>query len=358
MWGRCISGMLLANGADPNMMINDWRGRRTALYGAVFGGHEVTARLLLENHANDALKDSYTQETALDRTVLQRDENMARLLLEYGADTQMKDLYGKTALFMAAVYGWKEVLQLFLDKGADIGADKLGFSFLKMAAMLGHIDIVDLLIDRGTEVNTVLMDCLWDRDREEMVKFLLMKGADANMQSSRTGMTPLLIAAHLGYSIEAMHLLVGSGANLEAKDKLGRTSLLCAAGTFALAEHWLAKIGGKNRKELVQFLLENGANIEATDNLGRTAFDFAADNEPLVQLLRGWKARFGEVTDEDIDEEMDEETDKDIEETPKEIDEETNEETHKEALQKLAKRQLKRSQNFDDLGRLSGSLEY
>ena len=70
----------------------------------------------------------------------------------------------------------------------------------------------------------------------------------------------LLAAAQYGDTARVRKLLE-AGANLEAKDKDGRTPLILAAGS--------------GRAETVRALLEKGDNPSARDNAGRTAFDWA-----------------------------------------------------------------------------------
>jgi len=62
-----------------------------------------------------------------------------------------------------------------------------------------------------------------------------------------------------------MNLLLKKGANVDAKDKEGRTSLLYAATSPYLV--W--KTRGKDT-EVTNLLLKKGADINAKDNGGRT----------------------------------------------------------------------------------------
>jgi hypothetical protein len=81
-----------------------------------------------------------------------------RRLLDGGispnAVTDPKDQEGKSALQIAAETGNVHLVQLLLDKGADINApDPWGATAVVDAAFVGSPEIVKLLISRGADVN-------------------------------------------------------------------------------------------------------------------------------------------------------------------------------------------------------------
>ena len=84
-----------------------------------------------------------------------------------------------------------------------------------------------------------------------------------------------LIAAARTGSAELVQTLVGKGANVNAKDDMGRTALMWAANNGAA--------------DTVQFLLSNGATVDAKDHEGKTALLWATsrslDRFTLVQTL-------------------------------------------------------------------------
>jgi ankyrin repeat protein len=47
---------------------------------------------------------------------------IVQLLLEKGADVNAKNKYGRTALIYATERGYTEIVQLLLEKGADVNA--------------------------------------------------------------------------------------------------------------------------------------------------------------------------------------------------------------------------------------------
>ena len=94
-----------------------------------------------------------------------------------------------------------EVVELLLDKGADIKAkDKLGLTILIEAEVgPGGIEVLEVLLNKGADINeknirgeTVLH---WASlgDKIKNAEFLLRKGADPNAKTN-AGQTPLDIA--------------------------------------------------------------------------------------------------------------------------------------------------------------------
>ena len=82
---------------------------------------------------------------------------MAELLMERGAEVEQQHYLGTTALHYAALRGQTEMVQLFIEHGADVQRigrkfDAAGQTPLQMAGTQGHDDVVRLLQDRGATV--------------------------------------------------------------------------------------------------------------------------------------------------------------------------------------------------------------
>jgi len=104
--------------------------------------------------------------------------------------------------------------------------------------------------------------------REDLVELIAGFKADVNVGNA-AGRTAL----H-GASKEAVvQVLVKVGANIEAKDNYGWTSL-----------HWASENG---HAAVVQTLLQHGADVAATDKRGRTSLHFASmsGHAAVVQTL-------------------------------------------------------------------------
>jgi ankyrin repeat protein len=209
-----------------------------------------------------------------------------------------------TPLMLAASGGHAEAISLLLDAGADIDAsdivdpdDKqipilisddyesltamgllLGVTPLMLAASKGHINVVQILIDR--QANLQLRDC-FERDalclacikgHLEVVRVLIQAGVSVN-QRDIEGDTPLLMALSNQHKKLAQSL-IESGADVNTQNNDGRTPLMTAA------EY-------KSYFSILQMLVERGADVNAVSQEGDTAMALADlfDNHKAIELL-------------------------------------------------------------------------
>lgn len=171
---------------------------------------------------------------------------------------------GESAILLAVYNGHSEVAKLLLDHGAElniweaaaVGATKRvsewlkenpdlvhayshdGFTPLQLAAFFGHRETVELLLDHSAEINLRSQNKTFARGvpilqsavasgNVDMVKILLVRGADVNIKGEENGLTPLHAAAFDG-QLEIARLLIEHGADVNAKMKNGDTPLAIA----------------------------------------------------------------------------------------------------------------------------------
>lgn len=134
------------------------------------------------------------------------------------------------------------------------------------------MEIVKLLIEKGADIHekndnffggrTPLLYASEGRNTE-IVKFLMMNGADKDVNVKGTnGDSPLLVAAAKG-NFEMVKLLIANKANVNSKAENGRTPLHHASAHGSL--------------EIVKYLISKGANKKMKTNDGKTPLDWAKE---------------------------------------------------------------------------------
>ena len=191
------------------------------------------------------------------------DLEAVRLLLGKGVDmntvpVRMRGLVYGNALQAATCHGTIEVIQLLLEKGAEVNAQggKYG-NALQAAAFHGKVKVVELLLDNGADVNAqggehgnalqAATVAAKESSGIEIIRLLLCRGADVHAQGGKYG-NVLQAAAYEG-KIEVVRMLLGKGANINTQGGMFGTVLQAAAYSGNI--------------EVIRLLLDNGADINA-----------------------------------------------------------------------------------------------
>ena len=200
---------LLLERKDVNLNSPDTRDGPRLLLWAARNGHEGIVKLLLER--KDVTPD--TPDTLYGRTPLSLaagngHEGIVKLLLErkdVTPDTP-DTRFGRTPLWLAAGNGHEGIVKLLLER-KDVTPDTpdtwSGRTPLSWAAGNGHEGIVELLLERKDVTpdtpdrryrRTPLSWAAWNR-HEGVVKLLLKREGVNSNTSSKSGQTPLMLAA-------------------------------------------------------------------------------------------------------------------------------------------------------------------
>ncbi|CAK7210845.1 hypothetical protein SBRCBS47491_000916 [Sporothrix bragantina] len=239
--------------------------------------------------------------------------NVVELLLDKGADVEVKDNCGMSPLSFAAEGGHEAVTRLLLEKGADVEAKDNydGWTPLLLAAKQGHEAVARLLLENGANVDAkdedgqTPLSFAAEEGHEAVARLLLENGADVEVINNH-GMSPLLYTAEEGHEALA-RLLLENGADVEVKNNYGMSPLSFAAegGHEAVTRLLLEKgadveakdnddgwtpllLAAKQGHEAVaRLLLENGANVDAKDEHGLTPLSLASygEHEAVARLL-------------------------------------------------------------------------
>ena len=150
-----------------------------------------------------------------------------------GNDSQQPSDDYDQRLILAAQEGRISNVQKWLRRGADINATDLDlWTALHMACAHSHFNIVQFLIDHGAEIDAkndygetplyVLTESVADPDLK-IVKLLVDNGADSNDWDAGTGCTPFFSACAHGHFEMGKYLTDHGDADVNARDKEGRT---------------------------------------------------------------------------------------------------------------------------------------
>jgi ankyrin repeat protein len=243
-----IVEFLLAHGADPNIRN---RNGQTALEHAC--GREkaaglALAKLLLAHGAQtNPTNETEFKIPPLEWAVSSDNLELVKLLLAHGASVKSATTNGDTPLHSAAGRGDLEIAETLIEHGADVNAAITGGTTpLHEAAEGGFAEVARILLSHGAEIN----------------------------RTNSSGMTPLLMAAGRGAERKGtacLELMLAKGANLDAVDDRGNTSL-----------HLAVNYGNEAAAEV---LVKHGIKINATNKGGQTALKLAK-NPKIAELLR------------------------------------------------------------------------
>ena len=250
-----------------------------ALIAAVEASNVALCQNLLSYGANVLVK-SKTGETVLHLAAKTNSPDLVMLLLRWNAAVDDADAKSRTPLHLAAECGYTDVAQVLLKNSASLTTrDLSGKSPFFAACAEGRRDVAQLLSFSGADLRErdasgrTVLHAAAREGHEEIVEMLLHAGMSVE-PSDKYGITPLHEAAERGWALIVKKLL-DSGATVEKKCTGGASALHFACTSINVPE------------AVVQLLLRCGADIRARDVLGRTPMLLAAhlSTVRVVKLL-------------------------------------------------------------------------
>lgn len=252
---------------------------RRALHQAAQNGHLKAARLLLAKGAAYDPLDSDGVTPLWLAAGKNGSADLVRELLKAGAKIDVQGYEkNRQPIHQAALYGQVEVARVLLDAGASPTPENDGFddsepSPFLLACGSGNVELVNLFLDRGADVQMVSggKSALHFAAEEGVVQvgqILVDKGSDVNVRDSEdVGWPPLMVAAHDGH-LAFVEFLIKNNADIDAEEEEGATSL------------WIAAQQG--HADIVKCLLEAGAKHLPTRPSGLRPIHRAAQNGHLA----------------------------------------------------------------------------
>jgi len=120
----------------------------------------------------------------------ENNDKAIKALISSLPDVNAVDMDGWTLLHFAAGQGCLHLVEMLIQKGANVNASNFGWTPLHWAADGGHKEVVTYLIKNGAEVNAKEMQgntplhCAAVAGRLDTVRLLLNNGAEPNLKTA------------------------------------------------------------------------------------------------------------------------------------------------------------------------------
>jgi len=285
-----VVGLLLDKGAEmePNgltlasecgdlevirlMLRKGAKAEPSALVKASENGHLEVVRLLLDKGVAVNAKVNNDNEPIL-VSVVAEDGSLVCVQYEATANIDEDHMPAEATdmcvspLWMASHNGYVDIVKLLLDKGADIDVKSVIYGASTLQTVVDKLIKLILGKEAEEDIKKIEADIMWllhndttalmmasKNGHAEIVRLLLSRGAEINMQTTNCGKTALMFASRGGH-LETVKLLLDSGADVNVqKTDDGATALLMAT---------------KNgHTEVVRLLLSKGAQVNIRSNYG------------------------------------------------------------------------------------------
>ena len=286
-----VAQILLDHGADPYIVTKwqlsapeKWEGQNAAFYGNSEGRALLAARGVRFDITNNLgtsplMSHPPTWDPKISLFILEWEEKHSP---NFSARFESRKEYltymlgralGTSYVSRDEIATYYAFVERLIDAGADPAAQHAQGFPVAYIAVRENRDIqflIPLLVERGAPLNAhsekglTMLWCATAEGNDELLDFLLRKGADPNVQC-RSGVTPLMAAQSVG----ALNALLKAGANPNVQDNEGETVLM--------------KV--RRNQEFIEPLFKAGADPTIKDNEGQTVMHHwirLLENEALL----------------------------------------------------------------------------
>ncbi len=261
---------------------------KPVLYYAMEGADRAKIEYLVAAGADLHYQYSSGYDILIDAAYKLRDHNrydMMKWLIGKGVRVDGLTKYGESALSVASLRGYFDIVRLLLESDAD--AEQLRWTPPMHAAVFGKAQDVRAMLqkrpytgERERFGRTAFLLAI-QAGRLDNARVLLEKGASAN-ESGAQGKTALMYAAAASQT-ELVAWLLKEGASVNTTDDYGRTALMEACESGA--------------EEAVGPLLKAGADLSKKNDFGETAAKMVRSPK-LFRLLIAHGADWNEADTE------------------------------------------------------------
>eukprot|EP00249_Psilotum_nudum_P023910 c29025_g1_i1 orf=417-5300(+) len=263
--------VFIKKGANVNARLKDGLGPSVAHMCCFYGEPECMEVLLSAGADPNAVDNE--GETVLHRAIDKRHTECAIVVLENGGCKSM------------GVLNAKELTPLHLCTATA------NVAVLKRWVEVATQEEIKAAIDVPSPIGTALcmaaaLKKAHEAEGRELVRLLLMAGADPNAKDRERGQTALHAAA-IANDAEMVTIILDTGVHVDARDMRNTTPL-----HVALA---------RGSRSCVGLLLERGADCNLQDDEGDTAFHIAADMAKMVRENLDWITVMLQKPDADTD---------------------------------------------------------
>ncbi|XP_071084412.1 ankyrin repeat domain-containing protein 50-like isoform X2 [Haliotis cracherodii] len=207
-----------------------------------------------------------------------------RILSDNSEDVNSRGENGRTSVMCAASKGHGHVVNLLVDKGADLSlVDDKRENILHVACLGGYVEIVKYLLlqnivdinSRGCYGRTPVMKTA-EKGHREVFDLLVSKGGDLSSVDDQGN--NILHVACIGGHVEILkHVLSLGIAGINSRGQYGRTPAMMAAGC--------------QRKDAFEVLKNKGADLSLVDDDGNTILHVASigGHQEVIKLIIAMK---------------------------------------------------------------------